>query len=66
MIQAGIVQCINSHPGQPDVEAYCTCVVNRWVGLWSEDDRITWSRTGMATEHMQEMEAVAARQCGGR
>jgi hypothetical protein len=66
MIQAGIRQCMSQRPGQPDAYSYCNCTVRRWVGLWNEDDRETWTRTGVATRHMQEMEEVAARQCSAR
>jgi hypothetical protein len=45
--------------------AYCRCWINHWVGLWTEEDRVKATRTGVATEHMQKMEAVAAKQCGG-
>jgi len=65
MIQMGIRQCMSQHPGQPEAARYCNCVVHRWVGLWNEYDRETWTRTGVATRHIQEMEEVAAEQCSG-
>ena len=64
MIQAGIRQCMSQRPGQTDVPRFCNCTVRRWVGLWDENDRETWTRTGVATRHMQEMEELAAQQCG--
>jgi hypothetical protein len=65
MIQGGIRLCMSQRPGQPDAPRFCNCMVRRWVGLWSEHDRETWTRTGVATRHMQELEDVAAKQCGG-
>lgn len=65
MIRAGIAACMNNHPGQPNVEAFCKCKVNTWLGLWDDNDRVTWSRTGVATEHMQQMELVAEKKCRG-
>lgn len=63
MIQAGIRQCLSQRFGDPDAPRFCNCTVRRWVGLWDEYDRETWTRTGVATRHMQEMEDEAARQC---
>lgn len=65
MIQGGIRLCMSQHPGDPDAPRFCNCMVRRWVGLWNEYDRDYWTRTGVATQHMQDMEAVAAQQCAG-
>lgn len=65
MMNMAISQCISARPAQPDAQRFCTCWVNRWVGLWSANDRITWTQTGAATPHMADMERVAASQCGG-
>lgn len=68
IINAGKAACIRAHlgqPGIPDVQAFCNCKVNTWLGLWNENDRVTWSRTGVATEHMQQMELVAENKCRG-
>ncbi len=65
MINAATHQCIVEHAGQQDAPRFCTCWVNHWVGLWDDNDRVTWTRTGVATPHMQEMEKRAAHDCGG-
>jgi hypothetical protein len=65
MINISIAKCINDRPGQPDASRFCTCWVNRWVGLWDENDRNTFLRTAVPTPHMVDMERVAASQCGG-
>jgi hypothetical protein len=46
-------------------QRFCSCYVNRWVGLWNQQDIYVWTQTGQATPHMQEMEGEAVRQCGG-
>lgn len=66
MINNGIRLCMSQHVGQANAESFCTCDVNRWVGLWDDNDREVWTRTAVATPHMQQMEAVAAAQCAGR
>jgi hypothetical protein len=65
MMQTAIAQCESQRYGQPNAQVFCTCWVNRWVGLWDANDRVVWSQTGSATPHMQQMEGVAAAQCGG-
>jgi hypothetical protein len=64
MINMAIQQCIVQRPGQPDAPRFCNCWVNRWVGLWDENDKASFIR-GVSTPHMVEMERVAAAQCGG-
>jgi hypothetical protein len=65
MINMSISKCISERPGQPDAPRFCTCWVNRWVGLWDEYDRVTFTRTAVPTPHMVDMERVAASECGG-
>jgi hypothetical protein len=62
MKQVGYQDCVN-RGGSPQ---FCSCYVNRWVGLWSPYDIRVWSATGSATPNMRAMESVAARQCGAR
>jgi len=62
MIDAGIQAC--TAEGRP--YDLCHCYVNRWVGLWSAEDRVTWSQTGRSTPHMFQMQFLAMQQCGGR
>ena len=62
MMQVAYQYCI----GQGGNPQFCDCYVRRWVGLWNEDDSRVWRATGQATPHMQQMEAVAVQQCGGR
>jgi hypothetical protein len=64
-MQTGMEQCIREHNEQPNPRAFCTCWVNRWIALWDANDRAVWTQTGSATPHMQQMESVAAAQCGG-
>jgi hypothetical protein len=61
MMQVGYGACLNQG-GNP---RFCSCYVNRWVGLWSYRDMRVWSATGSATPNMRAMESVAAHQCGG-
>jgi len=63
MIQGAIRLCVSQRGAQ--AQNYCNCWVRRWVGLWSPEDRDYWIRTGQSTPHMQAMENVAARECGG-
>jgi hypothetical protein len=63
MINTSINQCVQQRGAQ--AQAFCTCWVNHWVGLWDANDREVWSRTGSATRHMSQMEGQAARDCGG-
>jgi len=65
MINNATRQCIAQRPGQPDAPRFCSCLVTHWVGLWDDNDRDIWIRTGIATRHMVEMEQVAATDCGG-
>jgi hypothetical protein len=63
MINAAIANCVAKR-GE-SFRPFCVCWVNHWVGLWTVDDRDTFLRTAVSTPHMQQMEAVAARDCGG-
>jgi hypothetical protein len=62
MMQAGVQQCVATHGFQ--AEAACRCEVSRWVGMWNANDSNVWRKTGQATPHMRQAEAIAARQCG--
>ena len=62
MIARGIQAC--QAEGRP--YDLCNCYVNRWVGLWSPEDRTIWSQTGQSTPHMFQMQSLAMQQCGGR
>jgi len=64
MMETAIIQCVSQRG--PGAQTFCNCWVRRWVGLWDANDRIVWTQTAQATPHMQQMEAVAASQCGGR
>jgi hypothetical protein len=66
MKQVAIDYCISQRAGQPDAQRYCSCLVNGWVNLWNLDDLESFTRKGVTTAHMAEMEGVAAAQCSGK
>lgn len=61
MMRLGFAQCVQQRG--PQAQAFCSCYVRRWVGLWDANDSYIWRRTGQATPHMREMESVAMAQC---
>jgi len=60
IINGAVSLCISQGFGGPN---FCSCYVNRWVGLWDSNDIFVWTQTGSATLHMRQMEPVAAAQC---
>ena len=64
MMDMAVQQCVSERG--PKATSFCTCWVQRWVGLWDVNDRNVWTQTGQATPHMRQMEPVAAQQCGGQ
>ena len=59
-------QCMAGQLGPNTSPGFCSCWVQTWVQLWNDNDYNIWTQTTNATQHMRDMESVAARQCSGR
>lgn len=59
--QAIIHTCI-AERGQ-SASVFCTCLVNNWANLWSDDDLSQWSQYEYITPHMSAAKMAAEQQC---